>query len=347
MGLNHLHISGFRLVASLGFALLLTYGIFILFQPFLIPLVTGAVIALICRPLYKSWQKYLSSPALSAFFTVVVVGLLFVIPLTLIFTILIREINYLGQTIGSQSFSLDHLDILIQQTLDTLGISRDLVQVDMRGFLLSAVSYLGSKGGVFIGGFFGVLAHAFLIFITTYYLVQNYDQLNARVKELSPFSPEDTDHLLQRTKEVIQATVSGNLLILILQALTSLIGFTLFGLGSPVLLGLLFGIASLVPIVGTAIIWVPAVIFQLMQGNVTAGLGIGIWSLLQVLLFDYYLRPRLIEQKARLHPFLVILGVLGGVAQFGILGLILGPTMVALGLIGIEILQRAWQLQPE
>jgi predicted PurR-regulated permease PerM len=121
-----------------------------------------------------------------------------------------------------------------------------------------------------------------------------------------------------------------------------MIGFTLFGVGTPVLLGILYGIASFVPGIGALLVWVPVALFQVLQGNIGAATGIVAWSVLQWVFYENYLGPVIIERRARLHPFLILLGVLGGIGKFGLLGIFLGPTMVALGLIGLELLCKPW-----
>jgi predicted PurR-regulated permease PerM len=145
----------------------------------------------------------------------------------------------------------------------------------------------------------------------------------------------------------VRAAVSGNLILVVIEALLSMAGFAIFGLVSPVLLGICFGITSLVPVIGSSIVWVPVVLFEFLQGNFVAGFGIILWSGCQIALCDYYLGPHLIERRAKLHPFVVLLGILGGVAQFGVLGIILGPTIMAVAMVGMEIARRTWTVRPD
>lgn len=326
--------------ASLALAVILGYALFILFRPFFIPVITGGIIALISQPIYLRVKRALKNPGLSSAFTLIILVIIFLIPISVIISILVKEIASISITLHSQSFSLKILNDLANRTLNSLGISTSL---DIKSYLLQAVSYIGSRSTAVIGGFFGALAGAFLTFISAYYLMANHERISKQFKNYCPLKPADTELIWSRAKEVIRATVSGNLTLIGIEAAGSILGFWLFGVGAPVLLGILFGIASIVPTVGSALIWVPLSAYYLLQGNYLTSIGIAVWSLAQVTLFDNLLGPKLIEKKARLHPFLALLGVLGGVGQFGILGFILGPTIVAMGIVALEILRRAWE----
>lgn len=332
-----------RTAATLCVSGLLVIGLIMIFRPFMIPVVTGGIIALMSRPLYKRLLKTLRFPALAAAVTIILIILIFLLPLALIILAVIREVATLSNS--SVSFvSVDHLNNLAHTVLDHFGLGTQNFQIDIRSFIVNLVGQVGDKSTLVLGGLFGGLFYAFLTLVSAFYLMQNHENIKEQVRRFSPLTPHDTNIILKRTKQVIQATVSGNLILLIIQGLGSMLGLTIFGIASPALFGVLYAICSLIPAIGTSIVWVPLSLFELSQGNYVQGIGIAIWAMVQVAIFDNFIGPKLIQKRARLHPFLILLGVLGGVSQLGVLGIILGPTIVALGIVGLEILYRTWQM---
>jgi predicted PurR-regulated permease PerM len=330
-----------RTVASLIIAGALCYGMIILFQPFLLPLAMGGVIALLIRPLYTTLKKYLPSPALCAAVSMLIFVLLLIIPLGIVFSILVKEISNISYSLQNHLYSLDGLNQLVSTAEMKVGISNGTFNVS--DYFTRGLDFIASRSTSLLGGVFGVAGSLLFSFISAFYILHNTDTIRDEVLEYSPMSPEDTHVILRRAKEVIYATVTGNLLLTSLQGVACSIWLVILGIGSPLALGLLFGLASMVPTVGSMLVWVPLMLYEISQGKLLTAVAVVVLSIVQLTIFDNFLGPKLIERKAHLHPFFVLLGVLGGVGQFGVLGIILGPTIVALGIVGIEILRRAWQ----
>lgn len=337
------HAQTTRTVAGLVLASALAVGLLFLLWPFVVPLTTGVILALMCRPLYEVIHRSIKSSTLCVTLTLSLVILLFLIPFLITLGVLLREIGHATSVIQNQAYSFDLVNQLAQDALGKFGIPPAIIEIDFRVYLLSALQFLAAKSSVVIGGVLSLVATGFLALITAFYTLQNHATIRELIKKFSPLNRQDTSLVYSRAKEVIQATVSGNLVLLAIQTLSSIVGLSFFGIDSPVLLGVLYGITSMVPTVGTSLVWVPISFFQLLQGDVIAAFGVAIWSIVQIILYDNILGPKLIEKRARLHPFLVLLGVLGGVSQLGVLGIILGPTLIALGIVGLEILRRSWQ----
>ena len=337
---DHPSIRGIRTLATFAIAGALCYGMVILFQPFLLPLAMGGVIALLMLPLYDSLKKYISSPALSAVISMIAFILLLIIPLGLLFGILIRELSSIHANLQSNQYSLEAINRLVSTAELRMGLSGNFNASD---YVSRILDYIGSRSTTLLGGVFGIVGSSILSFISAFYILHNARTIRDEIVEYSPMNKLDTYLIFQRTKEVIHATVTGNLLLTAAQGVVCTIWVAILGIGSPLTIGLLFGLASMVPTVGSMLVWLPLVLFELIQGNLLLALGVTVLSIIQLTLFDNFLGPKLIERKAHLHPFFVLLGVLGGVAQFGVLGIILGPTIVALGIVGLEILRRAWQ----
>jgi predicted PurR-regulated permease PerM len=136
--------------------------------------------------------------------------------------------------------------------------------------------------------------------------------------------------LLERFVSVTRATLKGSLLIGIIQGALAGLAFWLAGIPGAAFWGTITAVVSIIPAIGSAIIWVPMVIYLLVTGHTGAGLGLLLWSVLVVSTIDNFLRPRLVGRDTRMSDLLVLLSTLGGLGLFGPVGFIVGPIVAAL-----------------
>ena len=136
-------------------------------------------------------------------------------------------------------------------------------------------------------------------------------------------------NLLKRIKEVIYAVIYGYLLVAFLQGLLIYVGFSLFKVNAALLLSILVMLLTFIPFVGPIVVWVPVALFRLLSQNIFAGVVIIILGMV-VTFIDTFLKPKIIGDRGNVHPILVLLGVLGGLRLFGLIGVIVGPVLLAL-----------------
>lgn len=335
---NQAHI--IRSAASLALAGFLMYLLLTLFEPFFMPLITGGIIALMTQPIYRFYQKGIKSDMFCAAMTVLSLVLFILIPLSLIINMIVGEVGGVTRSIQSSNLSLDSLNSHLNLFLSRVGYKQI---VDLRDYAIQVVNYIGSNSTSFLGNFLSGAFSLMLAMVSTVFCLINHEKIKHNAKRYSPLSKAQTDLLWQRAKDVIQATVSGNIILAFIQIATAILGYSIIGIGAPGLAGVLHGVATLIPGVGSSLIWVPIAVYQVLQGNYAMAIGVVIWSVIQLFAYDYTLGPILIEKKAELHPFLILLGVLGGLVKFGFIGFILGPTIVALGIVGLEIIYHSWE----
>jgi predicted PurR-regulated permease PerM len=188
------------------------------------------------------------------------------------------------------------------------------------------VNNLGSIASSITGFFISL----FIFYFGLYYLLKDGPAFAKYVVELSPLSDTDDKAILKKLERAVNSVIRGNLTIAFLQGIMSGIGYTIFGLPNSVLWGTATGFAALVPGVGTSLVMIPAVLYLLFSGSLWAGVGLLIWGMTAVGLIDNFLGPKLIGRGAKLHTFVVLLSVLGGLAFFGPAGLFLGPIAMSL-----------------
>ena len=140
-----------------------------------------------------------------------------------------------------------------------------------------------------------------------------------------------------RTQEVIAATIYGVLVIAAVQGTLGTFIFWVLGLPSPLLWGVVMFFLAMIPMAGTFLVWAPAAIYLALTGAFLRSAILVAWGLLVIGTIDNFLSPRLVGHRARLHELLIFFGVLGGLQVFGVLGLVLGPVVVAVTLALIEM----------
>jgi predicted PurR-regulated permease PerM len=162
---------------------------------------------------------------------------------------------------------------------------------------------------------------------------------------LSPLPPEMNHQIRRDVLVTLRATLKGSVVLALIYGLISGLGFWLFGVPNALFWGTVMVFSSVVPIFGTALVWVPAGIYLIVMGAWPQAVGVMVWCLVTMVVCDNWLRPKLIGGQANLHPLLTFFAVLGGITYFGMVGLILGPLVLAILLSLIEVYQRYF-LQP-
>lgn len=212
---------------------------------------------------------------------------------------------------------------------------------------------LGKMGGFFVARgtsvFVGVLdliaGLVFTIFFC-YYFFRDGEGFIAVIKSLIPMPEDDKNMFMGMIHQVLCATLRGSLLTGLVQGCLGLFIFLVTGFSAPILLGVLTGFASFIPVVGTSMVWVPATLYLLISGSTTNGLILLGFSVLVISQADHFLRPMLIGGRMELHRMLLFFSILGGLALFGILGIFLGPMLTSMSVAILEIYRKRF-LVPE
>jgi predicted PurR-regulated permease PerM len=197
-----------------------------------------------------------------------------------------------------------------------------------RSLLMTLMGVSGAAVASVLGAVAGLALMLFLLF----FLLRDGEELMRRAMRLVPMAEDRKAALLDHLSSVTRALVLGMLLTAVTQGALLGIGFTIVGLPSPVVFGVLTALASAVPLVGTALVWVPAVLVLLAQGRTWAALFLAVWSLDLVTSVDNVIRPLVVSGRAGLPTLAVFVGLVGGLAAFGAIGMFLGPVIVALAI---------------
>lgn len=329
---NALYFSLFCLVVALTV-------VYFVVKPFLGPLILAAVLAFLFQPVYSRLLKIMrQKESLAALVTMIIAIVLVLLPILFLGSQIFKESSQLYDTLAGGD--KDNFIGLIENVINEIRSSSLIPEnfnIDFNQYLRQALSAMAqSLGGVF-SSFARMTLNFFVFLIAYYYLLKDGHKLKDYFVKLSPLDDSDDELIVNRIKSAVSSVVKGNLLIGLIQGTLTGVGFALFGVPNPVLWGSVAAITALIPGIGTAIVITPAIIFLFISGNNFGAVGLLIWGVTAVGLVDNFLGPKLVGSGMKLHPLAAFLAVLGGLAFFGPMGLLLGPLVLAICMALIEI----------
>ena len=194
---------------------------------------------------------------------------------------------------------------------------------------------------MFVGGLLNALVQTLLVVFTMFYFFRDGERLRVALYEIVPLEYEQSHDIVQRTRDVIGATIYGVLVISAIQGTLGYLIFLVLGLPSPLLWGVVMFLMSMIPMAGAFVVWVPAALYLLLTGSYVKAILLAVWGIVVIGSIDNFLSPRLVGRRARLHELLIFFSVLGGLQVFGVLGLVIGPVLAAITLALIEVVRQA------
>lgn len=319
-----------RWIALVAITAILLYVVWLIFSPFLNVVLWSVVLTVIAAPLNNLLRKWGRSPNAAAMLTLLLVLVAVVIPAAGLVT---AATNHAGEAIDAVQSGITKLTDPNSAHLRWLG-----QYVDVRGLLKNdqvseQLKNLGpmitSRGFSIVGGGILIMVQFLLVLFTTYYLLRDSGKLMHGIRALLPLTNAQTDAMVSSIKTIISASLKGTLLISLIQGILGGLAFWFLGLPAAFLWCAVMILTSMIPVIGSSIIWGPAALYLLINGSwikaaILAGWGAGVISTV-----DNVLRPMLVGSKTRMHELTVFFSVLGGIQLFGPVGLVAGPIVVA------------------
>jgi len=322
----------FSNVLFYGVVLCLAYLVFRVFQPFLVPLGWAAVFGVIFYSLNKRFERKWGRTRSAVLITLGVTVIL-IVPVLLLAAMFVREgiaaaVDIQAAMAGGGYGWLSRAWGWIATHIAARGITVDLPGLVRQG-ASRAGEYMAAELGRVIRNIVVFLFELFVMLFALFYFIRDGDSIMTRFRLFLPFEETMTERMLAEARELIFASVTTSLVIAAVQGTICGGAFAIVGLGSPVFWGVVMGFLSLLPVVGAWPVWVPAAIWLFSTGHVGRGLIlIAICGALGATI-DNILRPVLLGGRASLNGLLVFISVLGGITVFGVLGVVLGPIVVA------------------
>ena len=330
---------------------------YLLVQPYLVQIFLAIMLAVVSAPLYDYLVDTLEGRcSLASALTCLVLIMIIVVPFFLVAGLLTTQALSLYRTMSTLLFSdqweqnvrqgLGWLAPHVEQLQNTLGISQADVLKEV-GELVRKISNLlyANLTGLLAGVTNMLVGFALMMFVTFYLLIDG-PSASHRLMALSPLPEDMNQKILQDIMVSLRATIKGTVVLALINGTVGGGGFWLFGVPNALFWGTVMTFASVVPIVGTALVWLPSAIYLAIIGHPWPAVGVAVWCLISMLICDNLLRPRLIGRGSNLHPLLTFFSVLGGLSYFGLVGLFLGPLLLAILLSLLDVYQRYFLPEP-
>jgi predicted PurR-regulated permease PerM len=225
-----------------------------------------------------------------------------------------------------------------QMKLEFLSIDADLIQPEK--MLLSMSTYtaqfLLNQGTYILGNLTAIVGKFFLMIFTFFFLVRDYDEIVSQIFHLIPLSNSQENRIINRVREVSRSAILGTVVTAVAQGTIGGITFCLAGLPG-LFWGTIMAFASLVPLFGTALVWVPASLYLLLSGRWMASLFVTLSCIIFVGMIDNFVRPLFMQGASDMSTLLIFFSILGGMQYFGLIGLLYGPLIFGLTLVLLYI----------
>lgn len=331
----------------LFFAALLVLSVLIV-KPLFQALFFGAFLAYLCYPIYKWLLKKMQQKTIAALLVCLLIILLLVLPGFFFVKTLVQE-TYVIYLIVKQRLALGIFGGCSYGFCDLL---REITSnVEVRYQIQEAVAWttkwIVNKASAVLVSIPKIVLNLIVMLAALFYFLKEGEGIIARLGEYVKMRDGKYRRLQSRLKDIIHGITFGYLLLAFVQGVLAALGFFIFGISSPLFWGLVVAILALIPILGSTLIWVPASlilifdgVFQNNSSLIFMGIGLAIYSFVFVSSIDNLVRPKVIGEKANIHPLLILIGIFGGMFVFGPLGVIIGPLLLSLTFVILDVYLR-------
>lgn len=340
-----------KIVPFILFVLIL-FLLFKLIQPVITIILTSVLLAYIAFPVYKRIRKKTSKNSLSIFLSLIFVVIIILIP----FAVLVVGVgqqgyyfyNSLTDTVAKGAilgfacdgetskvcFLINQAEKFSLEQLSKFGIDKQfqiylpMLEDKIKQIILSIPL---------------IMAKIFITLVITYFVIKDHEAIIKKISDMLPIRKNAKQRLIKEFGNIAHTVIYAQLFIALVQGTIGGLGFYLFGAPFPILSGVLIAFFALVPFIGTAIIWFPASLYLILSGYfsqdywvLAKGIGLLLYGFLIIGTIDNIMLAKIVKAKANVSPILIIIGVIGGVTMFGVIGLFIGPILLPLLITYVE-----------
>jgi predicted PurR-regulated permease PerM len=319
-------------VLSYGVLLLLIYLVFRIYEPFLAALGWAAILVIFFYPMHQRLLRHFSATKAAVLSTLVVTFLL-IVPAILVTTLFIREAFSVSRGVQhtllvQQAPMLAKSWAWIAKRVPGLDPNADVLEMLAQGVQKQA-GFLAERLGTILRNIATFVFDLFVMIFAMFYFFRDADQIIRGVRSILPFDAEHRDAMMTQTRNLISASVTTSLILAAIQGAIGGLGFVLVKLPEPLFWGVAMAFFSLVPVVGSGLVFVPAALWLGFTGHWGRAILLLVICAGVSAIVDNVLRPLLLGGRSELSGLVIFISVVGGVGLFGMLGLVLGPVLVA------------------
>lgn len=311
------------------------FGILIFseFSPFL----SGLLGACTVYVLVRKQMKYLTNKkkikkSLAALLIMVEVSLCFLVPAFLLIWLAIGQIERINLDPSQLISSVQHITDLIEAKTGYYVFSKEN--------MTSLVAFSTKMGQMILGQISGFIINAVVMLFILYFMLVGREEMEAYIYEIIPFKENDKKEVLSNVKVMVTSNAIGIPLLAIIQGFVATIGYLIFGMPNPIILGFLTCFATIIPLVGTSLVWFPSAVYLALTGDWFNAIGLAIYALLIISNVDNLFRFMLQKKMANIHPLITVFGVVMGLSLFGFWGVIFGPLLLSVFLLCVNIFKK-------
>jgi len=325
-----------------------------LIWPFISIIILASVVTGVFSPCYNFFKKRFK-PALASFATCVVIFFILFVPIILFVGILSKE-AYDLYLMGKSAVISQQVQSILEgsKVIERANVWLTNFHMEITGDQFNnAISEIGKTVGLFLykqasavaSNIFAFLMSFFFMLLIIYFLLLDGHKLLSFITDLSPLPKDQDEELIRKFEDIAYAMLIVNGIGGIIQGTLGGIVFAFFGLKSPFLWGVIMGLLAFLPIFGIGAVFIPAAFSLILRGRMEAGIFFIVFYVVLSGIVEYFLKPRLVGKRAKMHTLLVFLSIMGGLKLFGILGIIYGPLVVTAFLTLHDIYQSSYQKQ--
>lgn len=321
-----------RVVVLLGFGTAAAVLLGLMLRPFLPALVTSVVLGVLALPTHRWIHKRIRHDQIAALLSTLGVVVVILVPIFGVSLIALQDlgtgVDWLENQLRSGFPLFGSAVAWIEAVLAAVGLTDLNVSSQLAERLGDVPDLVVGRTFRVVSGVGGAALQVGVGLFTLFYLFRDGERMLDAAKGLVPLASGPTELLVRRTREVIFAAVFGHVFVAMVQGLLGGLAFWALGVPTPAVWGVLMGALSMIPMIGPAFVWIPAGAVLLVSGETARGVILLLFGLFVISTVDNVLRATLVSSRARVHPLVVFLGVLGGVLMFGAVGILVGPVLI-------------------
>jgi predicted PurR-regulated permease PerM len=326
----------------------LAWGVYVVMRPFMDALITAVILTISFQPVYSLIHRRIPNSSAAALVCIVLLLVVILVPMVFLITTVVGEMRDLYRVMAEQSRNEggwgEYFNHLVERPVGWLAQRTGMEAPELRAALLDKAEQWSAGALKWLTSIFGNLAATlgnliFTLFVM-FFLFQSGDVFERRLLTYLPMEERRLRHLMDVLKNAIVTNLYGMVIVSLLQG--SLVGmaFGFVGLRSPVFWGLVAAFTSLIPLIGTALVWVPGVIVLLIQGAYGKAIFLALWGAVVVGFSDNIARPLILKRGIEMSTLALFLALMGGVQVFGLIGLFAGPVIFTAAYVVMKILHE-------
>ncbi len=311
--------------------------------PFATAVLLGALLAFTLEPAYQWGLSHTRRSSTAAVLIVLVTGVIVTGALAGFVSVFVARVVQLATALRQDLRGGGPVSGWVNSIvgwISHLGINGETIRNRLESSAGEIASRAGSIAAVLASSTFATLLGLFFALLTMYAVLRHWDRMVSQLTAISPLEPRHTHELLDEFRRVGRTTMTGTVVTGLTQGALAAVGYWVTGVPYPIFFGVATAFASLLPAVGTLLVWVPAGVYLIAAGHLAKGVIELLWGALIVVgISDYVVRPRLVSEES-MPTLLVFISLFGGLEMFGLSGLIVGPLVMGLSLAVLRLYAR-------